>query len=140
MARVYIVFDGPSSHSFGRFVKVEAEDGKSVRTAAKWVERSDGKWTLGPFEDAPTSIQPNTSPASEAPFYRPCQTAQHVPGQCESCKVEVPVDQITSAGGHFVGGAPADHCGPVTLISKVVYRDGLPVHLNWIAGCWREVG
>ena len=37
--------------------------------------------------------------------------------RCE-CGDVVPVDEITSAGGHDVGGAPPDHCGPVTVTAR----------------------
>ncbi len=40
-----IVFDGPPSHTSGRFVEVEDQTGKSVN-AGEWVERADGMWAL----------------------------------------------------------------------------------------------
>lgn len=34
---------------------------------------------------------------------------------CDSCGKHIPHDEITDGGGHDVGGAPPDHCGPVLL-------------------------
>lgn len=47
---VYVVFDGPPSHESGRFIEVETADGRSVNVEpARWSERTDGTWVLGPF-------------------------------------------------------------------------------------------
>ena len=40
-----IVFDGPPSHESGRFVEVEAPDGRSVN-AGEWIDRGNGLWAL----------------------------------------------------------------------------------------------
>lgn len=40
-----IVFDGPPSHSSGRFVEVEDASGKSIRVG-EWIARPDGLWAL----------------------------------------------------------------------------------------------
>jgi len=42
---VDIVFDGPPGPESGRFVEVEAPDGRSI-SLGEWVERPDGYWVL----------------------------------------------------------------------------------------------
>lgn len=45
MTYLDVVFDGPPSHESGRFVEVEAPDGRSV-CAGEWIDRGDGMWAL----------------------------------------------------------------------------------------------
>ena len=52
MNEIYIIFDGPPSHEYGRFVEVEDGNGKGLgteQTGAEWKQRKDGLWQLGPF-------------------------------------------------------------------------------------------
>ena len=59
---VYVIFDGPPSHTSGRFLEVETDDGRSVNTG-EWelcpARYSFGEvWRLGPFVDARAMTQP----------------------------------------------------------------------------------
>lgn len=45
MRCIDIVFDGPPSHTTGRFVEVENADGASINFG-EWVHRDDGYWVL----------------------------------------------------------------------------------------------
>lgn len=42
---INIIFDGPPSHEAGRFVEVEADDGRSINVG-EWSERPGGYWAL----------------------------------------------------------------------------------------------
>lgn len=42
---INIVFDGPPTHTGGRFVEVEIDDGHSI-SLGQWLERPDGYWAL----------------------------------------------------------------------------------------------
>jgi hypothetical protein len=45
MKPINIIFDGPPGPESGRFVEVETDDGKSIKTG-EWIKRSDGLWAL----------------------------------------------------------------------------------------------
>lgn len=47
-AYIDVLFDGPPSHESGRFVEVNAPDGRSIK-AGEWIERDDGLWALRIF-------------------------------------------------------------------------------------------
>ena len=42
---IHILFDGPPGPVAGRFVEVEAPEGRSIRVG-EWREREDGYWAL----------------------------------------------------------------------------------------------
>ncbi len=42
---VHVIFDGPPSHQFPRFVEVETPTGRGVRLG-QWVNKGDGYWAL----------------------------------------------------------------------------------------------
>ena len=50
MEMIDIVFDGPPGPESGRFVEVQAQDGRSVR-AGEWIKRADGYWVLRIYAD-----------------------------------------------------------------------------------------
>ena len=51
---LYVIFDGPPGPQSGRFVELEAADGQSVVSGARWEQHGDSGayWRLGPFFEA----------------------------------------------------------------------------------------
>ena len=42
---INIIFDGPPNHESGRFVEVENDQGKSIKTG-EWIDQKNGFWAL----------------------------------------------------------------------------------------------
>lgn len=67
---LYVVFDGPPSHESGRFVEVEDENGRGVKSGCTWRQRPDGLWDLGPFQKTipevlTDAVEPDSPPGPQ---------------------------------------------------------------------------
>lgn len=87
----YIVFSGPPGPEGPTFIEVEDAEGRGLRRG-EWKQRDDGYWTLGPFVEAPRSLDA----VGEWMQY----------GHQRRLQIELPPDSGADAGVISIDGVP----------------------------------